>query len=147
MKLVEKYRYAGLGSRVFAFILDSLILRAIPFALRRMGHLPDWLNMDRSDLPLLFILAYFVLFEASPMQATPGKWFFNFFVAKSNGERLSWWRVLIRNLLKPISLLFLVGPIVCVFDRRHRMPHDLIAGSAHFSIPMEEDPARRPVWH
>jgi len=141
------YSYAGLASRTCAFLVDSFILQAVPFILARIGHLPDWLNMDRSKVPLAFILAYFVLFELSPSQATPGKWCCGFFVASPRGERLPWWRVLLRNILRPFSFFFLIGPIMCIFDRRRRMPHDLIAGAAHFLIPVDPPSFRRPVWH
>jgi uncharacterized RDD family membrane protein YckC len=148
--LVEKHRYAGLVWRGFAFYLDLWILSGIGFLLRHAGdHYPAWINHVWSDYSLLFVLAYFVLFEASPMQATPGKRCCDFIVAASDGERLPWWRVLLRNILRPISILLcFAGLVTCVFDRRRRMLHDMLTGSAHFAIPLEErEGPRRPVWH
>lgn len=147
---VEGLHSPGLVTRSVAFFIDMIILGTVPCVLRRTGHLPYWLS-DDSNAPLVLFLAYFVLFEMSPMRATPGKWCCGFFVAGNDGEPLPWWRVLIRNLLRPLSLALLMsGLIICLFDRRHRMLHDMMTGSRHFNIPLEEAPARRPVrpvWH
>jgi uncharacterized RDD family membrane protein YckC len=74
-------------------------------------------------------LAYFVLFESSSKQATPGKMVLKIVVTDENGRRISLARAFGRNLARIIDSLFLIGYIICGFTARRQTVHDLLANT------------------
>lgn len=156
-----KVRYAGIWMRITAFQVDCFAVAAVCYVLQ---HLTSYffarshINWDFFELCLMFL--YFTAFEISPMQATPGKWG-SFFVTATDGSRLPWWRVLLRNLLRfvylppvyalavsdgvrttytTVSIFCLItGVILCLCDPYRRMWHDLLTGSVHRCRPAKTD--------
>ena len=84
-------------------------------------------------LPILSLLAwvlYYVIFEWSSLNATPGKWVLGLDVARKDGEKISFSRALARALSKIISTIpFSVGFILCAFHPQKKSLHDIISGT------------------
>lgn len=107
-------RYAGFWKRAGAFALDYiiillylLILGLIFFLVNSLGGASSWLFANRFRAQLsgfllvtLPVTLYFALGEASPQRATWGKKRLGIQVTDSNGERITVWRSLARNVLK-----------------------------------------------
>mgnify|MGYP004717036133 CR=1 FL=1 len=90
----------------------------------------NWQTPGSVLLALLPAL-YFVLFEASRLQATPGKLLCRLRVVTLSGERISLPRAVVRFAVKAfISFPFLyIGVLMVAFTRRKQGLHDLIAGT------------------
>ena len=115
--------YAGFWLRVVAYTIDTSLLGIIGTLLTLLGFsIVEWLSGALAPLLakggaamamlavglslavaylLLWTLlgwAYFVLFESSPLQATPGKLIVGLYVTDLQGERISVGRSTVRNL-------------------------------------------------
>ena len=74
---------------------------------------------------------YFILFEASAWQATPGKRAFGLRVIAISEPSLSWSRAALRYFAGSLSWLTLnLGHAMAAFRRDGRALHDLVAGTA-----------------
>lgn len=80
-----------------------------------------------SVVKLVLLFFYFVLFEASVWQATPGKRVLRIKVTDVDSERISFSRSAIRFLSKIISSQLLLGYIMIFFTKRRQGLHDLLA--------------------
>jgi len=75
-------------------------------------------------------LLYNAAFECSPFQAAPGKALLQLKVSSINGQRISFWKAVLRNLIKPLSILMLfMGYIMMLFNKKSQALHDLITNS------------------
>ena len=108
--------YANLRLRIAAFLLDYLIIAAyivvlivvsvlLGFGPLRQTFQVLFANPDSSEISAFLLLVlpvilYFVLFESSSRQATPGKSKLGLRVTGTHGERLSLGRSLVRSLIK-----------------------------------------------
>lgn len=78
----------------------------------------------------LVIFLFEVAFLSSSWSATPGRKLLNIEVIATNKQKLGITMILIRTLIKPLSLLLAFGGFVLIFLRDDkRSLHDLIAGS------------------
>lgn len=76
----------------------------------------------------LAILLYFVIFEASSLQATLFKRLFKIKVVDINGNRISFLRSFSRNICKILSTLILsIGFIMALFTKNGQALHDICA--------------------
>lgn len=112
---------ADVLTRFWALALDGLLLLlpiwAIASVLPYLG-------------PMLIVFLYRAVFEASRVQATPGKRALNLIVQKSGGGRISFGTSLLRCALSTLSLsCFGLGHWVAVISHRRRALHDLICDS------------------
>jgi uncharacterized RDD family membrane protein YckC len=74
--------------------------------------------------------AWFIGFEASPWQATPGKRLARVRVAALDGSRLPFARVVLRHAAGALSWLLLnLGHAIAGWRADHRALHDLLAGA------------------
>lgn len=140
--------YAGFWRRFSALILDLLILVILEALIA--GFIAGTITLmfvlvkkvlDGSAIQgfvggLGFILLtgsswiYFVGFESSARQATPGKSFFHLMVSDLDGKRVSLGVANLRYWSKALSVLPVLGGfIMIVFSKRKRALHDLIAGT------------------
>ncbi len=90
--------------------------------------------VPRSDYDFMIMAAiyflYHILFEASKMQATPGKKWSKLKVYNLNGRRVSFLQSSLRNVSKMLSLLlFFGGFILILFNQKCRGLHDYIGGT------------------
>ncbi|MHC8509483.1 MAG: RDD family protein [Rhodospirillales bacterium] len=147
--------YAGFWIRFAAWLIDAVIIIPVCFPavwiVVRVIMGPDAFSLLFADeepdpaensaaafatfaaiwAAVLTTTAYGVLFTASRMQATPGKFFLGMKVTDAAGNRLSIWRALGRDLAKFATgkdFLFLT---YCIAGRtaRKRALHDMAAGT------------------
>ena len=130
--------FAGLMPRLGALLIDALIFWAIGMAVAvALGFLSNPLGaVERVRAIVDTIwgqavgLLFFVLFEASAWQGTPGKRLLKLKVEEYEGGRVSVVRSLARNLAKTVSgLLFPVTILHFLFSPQHRALHDILSGT------------------
>ncbi len=154
----SQYDYAGFWLRVCSSLLDSAIVSLftsvlLQLTLQLVSWRLDWIlayftpRFDARNVFLaialgyvgalfaamvvLFIasILYFILFECSSFQATPGKMITGTVVTRLNGERVSFLRATGRYFGKIISmLLFGVGFLMPAFTAHRQTLHDMMAG-------------------
>ncbi len=122
------YPYAGFWIRLGAGIVDSILFLIFSALV---------LNTDThfggsgiiSDI-VVFIAGflYFILFEGSVHQATPGKILFGLKVFELSGQKMSYCRSVGRSLSKVLSLVIVgIGYFMIAFTGKKQGLHDLIA--------------------
>ena len=128
--------YAGFWIRVVAYLIDliPLIGIGVVLALAFGDPLVDTSTeptFGASDLiGLVLGIAYFVGFESSSWQATPGKRALGLIVTDAEGRRISPARATGRYFAKILSgLILMIGYIMVAFTDRKQGLHDLIAGT------------------
>lgn len=124
--------YAGLGSRILAYIVDSLLLGvvALVFAFVLFQVAPA---TNRVVIQLIFFavtLAYFIYFEGSSGQ-TPGKSAVNIAVVTENNEPMTYGTATVRNVLRIVDglFLYLVGIAVIALSDDNQRIGDMIAST------------------
>ncbi|QWT19773.1 RDD family protein [Bacillus sp. NP157] len=154
---VVQPEYAGFWLRFGAWVIDYIII-TIPatFIAMAMGFqhaittLFAQLETDQAAAmaqymeevrPISYVVlvigfAYYVLFEASKWQATPGKLAVGIRVTNTEGQRLTMSRALGRNLIRlanavPFIAVFLplVFYVTAAFSERKQGIHDMLAGT------------------
>ena len=124
--------YAGFWKRAVAYIIDYFIVMflvgiCITVVAGGSHGKPSPLT------PLLAWIAvgfYYVIFESSSMQATPGKRAMDLKVTDLQGERIGFGRALGRMLGHILSFMTLsVGFAMAVFTERRQTLHDKMAGT------------------
>jgi uncharacterized RDD family membrane protein YckC len=116
--------FAGFWIRVAAWFVDYLIA-GIVVAIARVG-----LGVVGLLLLLPFQLFYGPIMESSAWQGTVGKRLCGLAVTDTHGERITFWRALVRWLAKILSVLVLgIGFLMIAFHPRKRGLHDIIAGT------------------
>ncbi len=117
-------RYANVGIRAAAFVIDMIILNVV-------GSI---FGGDAFTSGLLFLF-YFSIMESSSRQASLGKQFFGLRVTDYRGNTLSFGAALFRNVIKGIacigliggeflSTLFIFANIIVLFNTKHLSFHD-----------------------
>jgi uncharacterized RDD family membrane protein YckC len=146
----DAIHYAGFWRRWVASIIDGLIL-GIPLSLVVMAYVMrlvrcfnfsnscvdfDYTQMGAFVLSIVWVsmllafakLLYFVLFESSRHQATPGKMALGIIVTDIDRQRITFGRALGRNLGKIVSSLILsIGYIMAGFTAKKQALHDMMA--------------------
>ena len=117
--------------RLLAAVSDLLL--ALIGSMFLVIALPDFDPLWKGLSYYLFFLLYYQLTEYF-LQATPGKWWFALRVKSINGNRPSFWQILIRTLLRvielsPIFLGVIPGAYLVRFTRRHVRLGDILAGT------------------
>jgi uncharacterized RDD family membrane protein YckC len=129
------FGYAGFWKRLFAFVIDWLIIGLLLAALGVLvsGSLEftNMLNKSEGLLELAGIILpwlYYAGMESSEHQATLGKLALNIKVTDMAGRRIGFLRATVRYFSKILSsMLFLIGYIMIAFTARKQGLHDLIA--------------------
>jgi len=99
--------YINFWKRAFALILDLCVILILmcACAISLQGHNFGWKPMAGV---FIFIVLYFALLEASPLQATLGKFITGIKVTDIEGYRLSLVKSLIRSFIKTAAVLPLI---------------------------------------
>ncbi len=135
-------RPAGFWIRVVAYIVDSILLWIVSGVLMGLAGV-NMLAMDPESaaaasaaggimglVVIVLNLGYFIAFEASKLQATPGKLVVGVRVSDAAGQRIGIGRSIGRTLSKIVSsLILLIGFIMVAFTDQKRGLHDMMAGS------------------
>jgi len=137
---------AGLGSRMIALLVDTLIQFGILLA---AGFLVANAASGTASVIALSVVAfvalwcYFPLFEALWSGRTPGKSTQRLRVIRTDGQPVSFAAVMVRNLVRIVDLLpgtYVIGVISIVLTRRSQRLGDLAAGT----IVIRDRPAPTP---
>lgn len=143
------YTLAGLGSRLAAFIIDSIIILLLwvaisgffyAFGLRvadldfaQAGSMKmSFLAAAYIFLTTALIWGYFFFFEWINWGQTPGKEIMNIRVSMANGAPAELYSCAIRNLIRFIDILFSfmgITVFVMIFAPRYQRLGDLVAGT------------------
>jgi uncharacterized RDD family membrane protein YckC len=139
--------YAGFWRRVAASIIDTIILWLIGFVVGFVigflvgfsvvlsragtGSTAAGLSTPLATLAGLLVgVLYGPLQESSSAQATFGKRALGIIVTDTQGQPISFWRALGRNLAKILStLLLFIGFVMVAFTARKQGLHDKLAGT------------------
>ncbi|SRR5579875_2873782 len=139
---------AGMGNRIFACLIDTLLsyamllllglactlflglLEAVPMA-ERLRTIIDYCVLGLAIfLVLAVIFGYYIFFEGTWHGQTPGKKVARIRVIEQNGQPVSWPAVIIRNLVRAAdTAVLLIGLLVMLIDRNERRLGDLAAGT------------------
>lgn len=125
-------RYASIGIRGVAAMIDGIILRivgsAILIALARINEVEA--RALEFGIGVLIGWLYYAVLESSPYQATFGKQTVGIRVTDLHGERLSFSRATGRHFAKWLSFFsFFIGFIMAAFTKKRQALHDLLAGT------------------
>ena len=140
-------QYSGFWGRVAAQLIDGVIINIFvslgTFLVDQIfifnmyiGYLCDSIDpiflMFKAWYGLGYwciFLLYEVLFTGSVLEATPGKLLLGARVVDKEGNRVSYWRSLMRFLGKFFSGLLAIGFLMVGFTERKQGLHDKIAGT------------------
>jgi uncharacterized RDD family membrane protein YckC len=131
---VERPEFSGFWRRLFAWLLDQLIVTVSIGVLIALIYVVAGINFVSQAFSLFcFIVAYWLYFsiqESGPTQATLGKRLLGIRVTDLQGERISFARSSGRNFAKIINWLTLgLGFILAALTHRKQALHDLMAGT------------------
>ena len=143
-----EFTLAGIGNRVYAWVIDSLVLVLILILLLTIRGLSFWLISDflkffgvPEDQTGLWILAiqiliffltyvgYFVFFETLWQGKTPGKRLAKIRVIQDNGRPIQLQQATLRSLLRPIDDILFLGVFFIIFGQREKRLGDWVAGT------------------
>ncbi|MBE1160116.1 RDD family protein [Dyella acidiphila] len=162
--------YAGFWQRFGAWVIDVIVL-TIPsmIAMYALGGMDAYKHLLEqvqagSDLAnalrqygeatessqvasLVITFLYYVFFEASKFQATPGKLALRLRVTDLRGQRVSIARAAARNVVRLAGLIFGLIPIICylavAWTQRKQGLHDLMASTYVLNGSVREQPPQR----
>jgi uncharacterized RDD family membrane protein YckC/Tfp pilus assembly major pilin PilA len=145
--------YAGFWRRAFALLVDDLIIVGVALlSSYAVGHAqrvaPGTPHALMGVVVFVLTILYEPAFLCSSLEATPGKRLFDLRVTGLAGERLTFFRSLVRFLSKLISGLTLcVGYAMAAYTSRRQALHDMIAGTlvVRRGIAPEAIAAARPA--
>jgi uncharacterized RDD family membrane protein YckC len=168
---VAAFDYAGFWQRFGAWIIDLIIL-TIPsmIAAYMLGGveaythfitqfqsnadmttaLHDYVQATESSTVASIVITYiyYTLFEASKWQATPGKLALRLRVTDMDGQRISLVRSAGRNVVRLLSLVFGLIPVICylaiAWSQRKQGLHDMMAGTLVLNGSVQTLPPQRP---
>jgi uncharacterized RDD family membrane protein YckC len=109
-------KYIGLGKRLAALLIDSILLQIVTVFLTRMaaGASEDGINPLAFVLVFVINIGYYVVLEKI-QGATLGKQVVGIKVVKTDGSPIDWSEALIRNLLRIVDALpfaYIVGIVL-----------------------------------
>jgi len=121
--------YAGFWTRFAAYLLDVAIIMMLTLAIGvGASFIGEAGVMIAGVATLLINLFYFPVMESSQRQATFGKSLCGIKVTDLDGQRLTFWRSLLRNIAKILSAIpFCIGFLLAAFTGRKQALHDMLA--------------------
>lgn len=121
-------KYASVGKRFLAMIIDGLILGFISYLIFGRGDSYTIPSFGMSLGPVILSGLYFIIQESSSRQATLGKRVMNIHIETSDGKDLDFLKATIRFAGKFLSsLILLIGYIMAFFSKENLTLHDRIA--------------------
>ena len=142
-------QYGTVQQRILAFILDGMILLIVLGVIEAVG-LPVFDDIGINEIvvdgateaqrqieysipgivvTLALFWGYFVGFEVSKYEATPGKIAMALRVTDMEGRRVGVIRSTVRHFAKVLTIATLsIGFFIAIFTRKRQTLHDLIAG-------------------
>jgi uncharacterized RDD family membrane protein YckC len=144
-----QYRVAGPFRRLFAYLID-LVIRTAACGVIALVLLIVFGTLGLWGFSIgLFLIAYFILdwfygglFEALWNGQTPGKRLLQLRVISANGQPVSGWQAVLRNVLRVADALpyptFQLGLLAMILNRRFQRLGDLVCGT----MVVVEEPQR-----
>ena len=131
------YEIAGLGSRIIAQLLDSLIAGALMVAvavgvLGALGGGPQDTELNAlaaGGVALLVYVGYFMVAELVSGGRTPGKSAGQLRVLDASGAAPGAGQLVVRNLARVVDVALGIGAVVMFFNSQSRRVGDLLAGT------------------
>lgn len=138
--VILDYEIAGLGSRAYATLLDSLILMLSLFGLILLmlifagitGLAGAWTSALMAVAVFASMWGYFTLFEGYRNGQTPGKRRAGIRVVSETGHAITFGAAAVRNLIRVADFLpsfYLLGAAFVAIHPRARRLGDLVAGT------------------
>ncbi len=128
--------YSGFWKRFFALCIDGFILWIVYMILMIVPFFPQ-------VLWIMISTYYHVVFETSPLRATPGKALLGIAVIKPDGRKLTIKDSIIRHLMSFISsALLFAGYFMSLFTEKKQTLHDLVAET----VVVQEAFAEKNFW-
>lgn len=113
--------YAGFWRRFGAIMIDGILIAVVGLLFKIIG-------LYSVGLDILLALLYTPFFEASELQATPGKALLDMRVVNMSGGRITFKKAFIRYLVRIVSgLLICFGFLMMLFTEKKQTLHDLAA--------------------
>jgi uncharacterized RDD family membrane protein YckC len=145
-KIIFTYNIAEIGTRIAAYLIDSLLqllILLILFLVLGLSFISsDAYGEDQAFfymaiiyiLLFLFQWGYFVFFETVLNGKTPGKQACHIRVIRSDGTRLDFQSLVVRNLLRaadsiPLPFFNLLGGLIAIIHKQNKRLGDLAAGT------------------
>jgi uncharacterized RDD family membrane protein YckC len=138
--------FAGPARRAAAALIDAFVVGALMLLVMALARFPAVADLLATlppvplpveagfftpfAVPFLGALAYFVVFPATRMQATPGKSAVGVRIATVGGDRIGFLRSLVRYLASLVSIaIVFLGYLPMIWTRKRRALHDYVAGT------------------
>ncbi len=148
--VVIDYPLAGLGDRILAFVIDTLILIAYSalcwLAFDQLNFHTDWINMLIVTIPYLL---YHLLFEIFMDGQSPGKRQRKIKVVRLDGTSPSVGNYLMRWMFRLIEVMILQGALAMVViasSRKGQRLGDVVAGTTVVKLAKEEEVTAESVF-
>ena len=148
--VIIDYPLAGLGDRILAFVIDTLILVAYSllcwFIFDRLEIHTDWINMLVISIPYLL---YHLLFEIFMDGQSPGKRQRKIKVIRLDGTSPSISNYLLRWFFRLIEIMLLQGALAMVTiasSKKGQRLGDVVAGTTVVKLAKEEEVTAETVF-
>ena len=128
--------YASFWKRMAAYLIDGFIYKLITFVISfafglalGISGAPDIIaSLVGIIISVVVWVIYYNVSESSSWQATIGKKMLGLKVTDLNGQRISFWRAIGRNLGKIVSAILLcIGYLMCLWTEKRQCLHDQMA--------------------
>jgi uncharacterized RDD family membrane protein YckC len=121
---------AGVGSRFVSAIVDSAIQAGIIIALVIVGLIAGGAGPVIVSIGAFAVLfSYDVLFEVLNAGRTPGKRWNGLRVVRSSGRPIGFFASAVRNLMRIVDYVFLIGAVAILVTPKNQRLGDLAAGT------------------
>ena len=135
-ELTENQKYAGFWNRFLAGVIDTIVLTVISlliyailfFTINNTETLPI---IEEGISPIISFF-YFILFQSSSKQGTPGMIVMKIKIYDEQFNRVGVWRLILRYFTTIWSTLFLfIGFFMIGLTKRKQGFHDIVARTIH----------------
>lgn len=143
------YQLASPVARCLALFLDFAVIWGLVSVLSVAVTLMQWISYDFATAFYILLyfglsIGYFILLEIVWRGQTIGKRMFRLRVMDANGLKLKGSQLVMRNLLRfvdSLPVLYTVGGVFAVLNRKSQRLGDLAAGTIVIRIPERQQPS------
>lgn len=155
-----EFHLAGIGSRLLAFVFDTLVqviiylglFVAAAIVLPSLGRY--WIDADKWVVGMFILIffvvytGYFAIFETAWKGQTPGKRQAGIRVIKATGQPIGAFEAIARNLMRAVDSfpgMYAVGMVSMFFSNRNCRLGDLVAGTV--VVHETAEATAYPIWN
>jgi len=121
-------RYASIGKRFLALLIDGILLSIIGVVFFSTNYSITGPDLSMSLIQVVVAWLYFAIQDSSSHQATIGKRVMDIHLITSEGQKIDFKTASIRYFSKLLSsFLFLFGYIMAFFSAQRKTLHDRLA--------------------